>query len=69
MEKKKKVKVYKKIKPNTSEKGLVSMKIIKKEKRARKIGALINLVLIFVLPIILIFFAMLVQKEKADWNL
>ncbi len=66
MEKKKKVKVYKKIKPNTSEKRLVSMKDIKKEKRARKIGALINLALIFVLPIILIFFATLVQKETAE---
>ena len=60
----KKVKKYKNIKPNNEEKGLLTKKSAKKIKRARKANKAITLALVFVLPIILVFFEALIRSDS-----
>ncbi len=59
----KKVKKYKKIKANNSEKRLITAAEVKKAKRIRKINKLVNIILMLVVPIVLVFFSALIQRE------
>ena len=54
------------ITPNTTERGLVRIKDIKKEKRIKNIKKTISGLLILVLPVILVFFACMIQRTYAE---
>ena len=58
----KKRKVYKNIKENKTEKGLISAKDIKKTKLIRKVNKAINLFLLILVPLILVLLSALIQR-------
>ena len=51
---------------NTKEKRIVKASDIKKEKMIKKTNSIINLVMLVIVPFVLIFLALLIQKEKAS---